>query len=132
MSWVYDNWILQTYKTIKHFPTHSGLLTTPKKNQGITELPGKANGKERLINGIVYGIIATTMTIIIIASVINYEVMFREKGQTENEEYTKDYYSKPENATGQPIFVTLLLIMGIILFLGLLPLLTFKMPIFLY
>ena len=60
-------------------------------------------------------ILAVVLVIILLASVINYEVMFRDKGQTENEEYTKDYYSKPENARTMPFFITIITIITIII-----------------
>ena len=103
---MYDSFIFWVYHQVKNFPENSRLMTNPKKNNGTITIT------------IAYGFIATVLTIMIIASVINYEVIFRETGRTENEEYTKDYYSKPENAMGQPFFITLIIILCLFLFRG--------------
>jgi hypothetical protein len=115
MSW-YDR-VLSIYKSIKHFPKDSTLKIKPN-----------SNGDGVLIHNNYWYLLILNMVlflglfIMLIAAVINYEIIFRDKelertktdlaNKKNIDEIARDrYYSKPENKTGLAVFVPLLVIM---------------------
>jgi uncharacterized membrane protein len=117
---IYDG-ILNLYRGVKHFPEKGYLITNPKKT-GITNIKGKATGQYIALDALVYGTLFTVLSIMIIASVINYEVIFRPKARDATKDYNEDvdyyaeYYSKPENAIGRYFYAPVLTIIILILF----------------
>ncbi len=103
--------ILSLYRNVKHFPDNSNLITNPK-NSTLT-LKGKIDKYELPIHVLVYSVLFAVLSIMIIASVINYEVIFRPKFKKNNA-----FYSKSENATGLAFVIPVLSIMIVILVLG--------------
>lgn len=115
--------ILSWYTDVKHFPDNSKLITNQKN--GFPVIKGKASGIYIFVDALCYGILFTVLSIMIIASVINYEVMFRPKVRYATKDgggdvdYYDEYYSKPENAIGRYFYAPLLSIVVLILFCGL-------------
>jgi len=108
--------ILNVYKDVKHFPENSKLITNPK-NSTITLLNGKIDKQWLFVHVLGYGALFVVLSIMIIAAVINYEVIFRPKARdatknyNEDVDYNKEFYSKSENANGLAFVVTVLVIM---------------------
>lgn len=115
MSWSWYDSVLNQYKSIKHFPDNSNLITNPK-NSTLT-LNGKILGNDLLMHVLFYSVLFAVLSIMIIASVINYEVIFRPKFK-KNADYNNAFYSKSENATGLAFVIPVLTIIIAILFLG--------------
>jgi hypothetical protein len=109
--------ILSLYRYVKHFPEKGYLITNPKKTV-ITDIKGKASGNYIGLDAVVYGILFTILSIMIIASTINYELIFRPKVEDKDVDYNKEFYSKSENANGLAFVVPILFIMLLILGLG--------------
>jgi hypothetical protein len=114
--------ILSLYRDLKHFPSSGKLITTPKKTDTIY-IKGKESGTYIFLDVLVYGVLFTVLSIMIIASTINYEVIFRPKldvtkNYNEEVDYNKEFYSKSENATGLAFVIPVLSIMIVILVLG--------------
>ena len=115
---MYDK-ILSLYRRVKHFPERSELIADPRKPVNLTLTP---TGKDILKNVVFFSSLATGLLIILIAALINYEVMFRVKARSikddKNNNYYEQYYAIEENATGRAVHIPLLVIMGLILLFG--------------
>ena len=114
--------ILSWYTYVKHFPENSILITNPRIS--TSPLKGKIDGKSLWRHALGYGILFTVLSIMIIASVINYEVMFRPKARNATNDgggdvnYYDEYYKIEENVTGRYFYVPLLSIVVLILIVG--------------
>lgn len=110
--------IIDIYRQIKNFPDKSVLITNPRDNN--TALNGKLSGSDFVMNVVFYGVLLIVLMIMIVASVVNYEVMFRDKPRTSDEkddDYT-DYYKISENQNGRYFYAPFLTIMILIFFFG--------------
>ena len=117
-------WIFGVYKTMKYFPKNSYLKINPKQNSNVINL-NQYSDYILLMSALLFSGLFSVLFIMIIAAVINYEVIFRGK-ELERKDEDKDknideiardrYYSKPENKTGLAVFVPLLVIMVFVSF----------------
>jgi hypothetical protein len=120
-SKLYEERILPLYLNLKRFPERSELIANPRNNP--VRLNGTPTGKDIFKNVGFFASLATGLLIILIAALINYEVMFRVKARNattdgKNDNYYEQYYAIEENATGRAVHIPLLVIMGLILFFG--------------
>jgi hypothetical protein len=106
--------IIDIYRQIKNFPDNSVLISNPKNNNPV--LNGKINDTMFFMNVLFYGVLLIVLMIMIVASVVNYELMFRDKPRTSDEK--DDYYNISENQNGRYFYAPFLTIMILIFFFG--------------
>lgn len=118
---MYDNWILWAYRKLKNFSDPNEIITA--SNTGSIKKP---DINHVLLHFGVYGIIPAIILIMLISSVINYEMLFqstkdynkyKEKLNSKIDNNYEDYYSIPENQMGRNVYAPL--ITGVIIvFIG--------------
>lgn len=113
----YKNWILTPYKFLKQFPKDSKVITSSSKNEVILN---NEYGKLYYFwkDVVLLGIVPVVLLIILIAALINYEVLFRLKARESTKGYSADYYTIKENETGLYFYLPLLSIVVVLFFVG--------------
>ena len=117
MDGIYES-VLPYYRSLKNFPEKTLIPTTSNRKNNIAF---NAKTDWKIIAG--FGFIISIFMMMIIASLINYEVMFRVKARNATKgnkkvDFYKEFYSTPENKTGRNFYAPIISFMIAIFFVG--------------